>query len=219
MKVQNPIIGRMKGSAGGMTGCKVYDKNILRAKAMEVNNPRTTAQTRQRKFFAQLSGISSTVSPEILRSLYPNKPKAMSRRNSITKQIAEEATLDDTEKSVDFADIKTLGNASTMDFGETTCSQAGSTISVALDPSVKAMTEYADNYMGCAIVNETLGAITFPDTNVNVQTGAMSITAPAGWLATHVLHAIPFIMKEKKGTNVSAVAFGTMAVTKRPARG
>ena len=39
MKVQNPIIGRARGSAGGMTFCKNYDKNVARAKAFEVSNP------------------------------------------------------------------------------------------------------------------------------------------------------------------------------------
>ena len=47
-KVQNPIIGRAKGSAGGMTFSKNYDKNVMRAKAFEVNNPNTQAQQTQR---------------------------------------------------------------------------------------------------------------------------------------------------------------------------
>ena len=219
MKVQNPIIGRMKGSAGGMTGSKVYNKNILRAKAMEVNNPKTAAQTTQRKYFAQLSGVVATVSPEILRALFPNKPKAMSRRNALTKQLAEDVTVDGAVKSIDFANIDTLGNASTMDFGTTTCSQVGTTITVSLAASVKAMTEYADNYMLCVLVNDTLGELAFPDTNVNIESGVMSITAPSGWLATHQIHAIPMIAKEKKGGKIALVGFGTMAVTKRPARG
>ena len=218
MKVQNPIIGRMKGSAGGMTGSKVYDKNVLRAKAMEVNNPKTAAQTTQRNFFAQLSGVVATVSPEILRALFPNKPKAMSRRNSLSKQIAEAYDIQGTDKKIDFAEILTLGNASTMDFGETTCTQVGTTITVSLDASVKAMTEYADNYMLCVLVNETLGELAFPDTNVNIETGVMSITAPAGWLATHQLHAIPMMGNLKKDGKIALVGFGTMAVTKRPAR-
>ena len=218
MKVQNPIIGRAKGSAGGMTASKVYDKNVLRAKAMEVNNPKTTAQMTQRQFFAQLSGVVSTFTPEQLRALFPNKPKTMSRRNALSKQIAEDYTIDGTTKSINFAGIDTLGNASTMEFGTTTCTQAGSTITVTLDNSVKSMTEYADNYMLVALVNETLGEIVLPDTNVNIETGVMAITAPNDWLATHVIHAIPMMGSLKKNGKVALVGFGTMSVTKRPAR-
>ena len=110
MKVQNPVIGRMKGSAGGMTGSKVHNKNVLRAKAMEVNNPHTTAQVTQRDFFTQVQAIASTVSNEQLRSLFGIKPKSMSRRNALAAQIAKAFTIDGTTKSVDFSKLDAIGN-------------------------------------------------------------------------------------------------------------
>ena len=79
MKTQNPWMGRMKGSAGSMTGCKVYDKNVMRAKAFEVNNPKTQAQQTERGFFAQLIAAVATLSDAQLRTLYPQKPKTKSR--------------------------------------------------------------------------------------------------------------------------------------------
>ena len=88
MKVQNPIIGRSRGSAGGMTFCKNYDKNVARAKAFEVSNPNTPAQQNQRTFFKGVSVVTSMFTPDELRTLFPQKPKAMSRRNALSKQIA-----------------------------------------------------------------------------------------------------------------------------------
>ena len=115
MKVQNPIIGRAKGSAGGMTASKVYDKNVLRAKAMEVNNPKTTAQVTQRDFFKQVQAITSTVTTAQLRSLFGIKPKAMSRRNALAAQIAEAYSVNGTTKSVDFSKLGAIGNGEKVD--------------------------------------------------------------------------------------------------------
>lgn len=218
MKIQSPWMGRIKGSAGNMTGCKVYDKNVMRAKAFEVTNPNTQAQQTQRGFFAELTATCTDFSEELLRALFPQKPKTMSRRNAISKQIAESYAINGVVKSIDYEDITTLGNASVMDFGTTSCTNSSGTITVALDASVKANAQYADNYMGTIVWNETKGQFVAPDTNINVQTGELSFSAPAGWENADAIHAIPFIMKEKKGSKVALVGFGTMSVTKRPAR-
>lgn len=110
MKTQNPWMGRVRGSAGNMTGCKVYDKNVLRAKAFEVSNPNTAAQQTQRAFFKEVADIVATVSEEELRSLFGIKPKAMSRRNALSKQVAEAYSIVDGQKVVDFSKLQAIGN-------------------------------------------------------------------------------------------------------------
>ena len=110
MKVQNPIIGRSRGSAGGMTFCKNYDKNVARAKAFEVSNPKTALQTNQRTFFKELMDITKTVSDEELRSLFGIMPKAMSRRNALSKQIAAAYSVVNGQKVVDFTKLQAIGN-------------------------------------------------------------------------------------------------------------
>ena len=110
MKTQNPIIGRSRGSAGGMTFCKVYDKNVARAKAFEVSNPNTPAQQTQRDFFKQVADIVRTVSDEQLRSLFGSKPKAMSRRNALSKQVSAANSIDGSSKAVDFSKLLAIGS-------------------------------------------------------------------------------------------------------------
>lgn len=110
MKTQNPWMGRVRGSAGNMTGCKVYDKNVLRAKAFEVSNPDTAAQQTQRDFFKEVAAIVATVSEEEIRSLFGIKPKAMSRRNALSKQVAAAFSVDATGKHVDFSKLQAIGN-------------------------------------------------------------------------------------------------------------
>lgn len=215
MKGQFPWIGRSRGSAGGMTTCKINDKNVMRAKAFEVTNPNTPAQQNQRNYFAELTKLSGSFTSEQLKSLFPMKPKTMSRRNALTKQLGEDWTTNNGAKVIDFANIDTLGNAKTYDFGETTCTISEGTISVGLASAVKADTTIADNYFVAAIVNDTKGEIYLPITSNKVSTGTLSITAPSGWANTDTIHAIPLVTDCK----IALVGFGTMAITKRPARG
>jgi len=213
-KVQNPIIGRAKGSAGGMTFSKNSDQNVMRAKAFEVNNPKTAAQTTQRDYFKTLVALVSTFSPEQLRTLFPNKPKKMSRRNALTRQLSEDATISGTTKTINFAGINTLGNAKTMDFGTTTATNTNGTIAVTLDDSVKNNTELGDFMFVAAIVNDTKGDIHLPLTSAKVSVGTLSIAAPASWETSDTIHPIPLILD----TTTAPTSWGTMGINERPAR-
>lgn len=219
MKIQSPWMGRVRGSAGQMTGAKVYDKNVLRAKAFEVNNPQTAAQTINRNFFGEVTALCSDFGEDILRALFPLKPKTMSRRNAVTKQIAAYNEVVNGVKVVDFAAIDTLGNASVMDFGDTYITNGVSTITVELDASVKGMTQFADNYMLVVLVNETKQQLAFPDTNVNIETGILAVPYPSGWVSSDEIHPIPMMGNKKKDGKIALVGFGTMGVTKRPSPG
>lgn len=212
MKIQSPWMGRIKGSAGQMTGCKVYDKNVLRAKAFEVSNPNTPAQQTQRKFFADLTALCSDFSDELLRTLFPQKPKTMSRRNAITKQIAVSNTMSGSDKVIDYAKIDTLGNASVMDFGIIDCVFENNKIHLALEESITTNRALAPYYCFAALVNSTKGEIVVPAVFTDVETGEIVYDIPNGWVNTDTIHAIPFITDAK----TQPTGFGTMSVTKRP---
>lgn len=215
MKVQNPIIGRARGSAGGMTFAKNYDKNVARAKAFEVANPKTAAQQNQRGFFASVSEMTADFSADQLRSLFPQKPKAMSRRNALTKQIAGYTTTDNGAKVVDFANIDTIGGAPVMDFGTTTCTYSNSQLVVTLDQSVSNLTEFADNYFIALLVNVTKKELYLGTTSAKVSTGTFNAVVPSSWApSTDTIHAIPLITDSK----AAIVGFGSMSVTKRPVK-
>lgn len=216
-KVQNPIIGRAKGSAGGMTFSKNYSKNVMRAKAFEVSNPNTQAQQTQRGFFAELQEIVASFTPDQIRFLFPNKPKSMSRRNALSKQVAESNTIVGTTKSVDFADIITLGNAPTMDFGTTTVAKTAEAISVTLDSSVANNAELEDYDFVAVLVNDTKKQMVLQSTNSRVGDNNYLTSYPNGWLQTDTIHAIPLITNSKDG-KIALVGFGTLGVQERPAR-
>ena len=110
MKGQFPWIGRSRGSAGGMTTAKINDKNVMRAKAYEVTNPKTAAQVMQRDFFKQVQEVCASVTEDQLRSLFGVKPKTMTRRNALSKQIAAAYSVAGSTKSVDFSKLQAIGN-------------------------------------------------------------------------------------------------------------
>ena len=214
MKVQNPIIGRARGSAGGMTFCKNYDKNVARAKAFEVSNPKTQAQQTQRAFFAELTTLCSDFSDDQLRTLFPNKPKTMSRRNALSKQIGKWYQVEGTEKTIDFTQISTLGNAPGMDMGETTCEFSNGSINVIIDNSVKNNTSLGDYFFLAAIVNETKGEISLTLENGEVSDGSIIMAIPSDWETTDSIHAIPLITDQK--SSAALTSFGSFIIKQRP---
>lgn len=214
MKVQNPIIGRARGSAGGMTFCKNYDKNVARAKAFEVANPKTAAQTTQRNYFKELTALVATFTEEQLRFLFPNKPKAMSRRNALAKQLADYFTVNAGVKSVDYATIDTIGNASTMDQLTATVTFDENNIVVNLNSDVTQDVTVADNYFNAVIINVTKKEVLLPVTSGYVNDGEISIPKPSQWSNTDTYHAIPLI----NNMMTMPTSFGTMYVVKRPAK-
>ena len=193
MKIQSPWMGRIKGSAGNMTGCKVYDKNVMRAKAFEVSNPNTAAQQVQRGYFAELINLVAGFSPEQLRTLFPNKPKAMSRRNALSRQLAEYYKMSGTEKVVDFAAIDTLGNAPTIDFGEVTTEITNSEIEIDITEAAAKYPQYERNFVIFAVVNVTKKQIALQTTGSTLISEIIIIPKPTDWGIDDQVHAIPLI--------------------------
>lgn len=217
MKVQNPIIGRARGSAGGMTFCKNYDKNVARAKAFEVSNPKTPAQENQRTYFKELSGLVAQFSNEELRTLFPNKPKAMSRRNALSKQLAEDVNFVNNQKVIDYAAIDTLGNASTIDFGDVEVVLNGNVFEVSLNDFSGLATQYKDNNFIVALVNANIGEILLAPETALVQVASVEIPKPSNWTANDSITAIPFVL-DLRDSQAQTVNFGSVAVIKRPAK-
>ena len=213
-KVQNPVIGRTKGSAGGMTWAKVYDKNVMKAKVFEANNPKTAAQTVQRDYFKNVSAQAAVFTPDQLRAMFPSKPKGISRRNAVFKQLAEYWEMDGSAKVMKLSDLVTIGNAKTMDMGTTTAAVAGTAVTVTLDDTVKANTFLADYFFVAVLVNDTKNLVYLDITSEKVSVGAISVSLPAGWETTDTIHAIPLITDSK----TAPTSFSSLGVNERPAR-
>ena len=214
MKTQNPLIGRAKGSAGGMTACKMYDKNVLKAKAFEVSDPKTAAQENQRNFFKEVSDLVSQLSEEQIRFLCPKAPKSMSRRNFITKQIASHVTTSSGQKVVDLANIKTLGNGKEVKYFKPAVDVETDEISVYNNESWPSF-EYTKSHQLFALLirvdEKTLELKASADLLINDDVVTFDKN---GATPTSNLYAILFSAK----TTTPLTTFGTMVPIERPAR-
>lgn len=81
--VQNPITGRTKKAFGTAVFSKSYDKNIMRAKPLDVKNPRTPGQMRQRNKFATTVALIKQVKL-LINEVYGKSLPNMSPVNKIT---------------------------------------------------------------------------------------------------------------------------------------
>lgn len=148
MKTQNPWMGRARGSAGNMTSSKVYDKNVMRAKAFEVNNPKTAAQTNERNFFAQCQDLSNQFSEEQLRTLFGIKPKNKSRRNALLSQILKAYTFSEGNKIFYPSALQSIGNGPKVNTPFLDTVGTNETIEIELNPSMLNISpnDYAELY-------------------------------------------------------------------------
>lgn len=214
MKIQSPWMGRVRGSAGNMTGSKVYDKNVLRAKAFEVSNPNTTAQQTERSFFAEVAEFCSTFSEAQLRTLFPTKPKSMSRRNALTKQMTAFSETSNGVKSLSYEYINTLGNAPTSNLLRNDCTIGQTYTEVELDISKEMESQYAFNHFIVAIINDTQKQMLFTTKSSVVGTAVISLHTPSNWQTTDAAHAIALITDSKE--ELTNKDFGSFFVILRP---
>ncbi len=189
-KIQNPIIGRASGQAGGMIFSKSFDKNVMRSRPMTVSNPNTPAQQRQREFFAELTAISKTVSPDTLIDLLPNKPATRSRYSELQKQLAVGRDVSGETGTIDFDIISKVGNGITCITGDGVVTQIISgELSVEWDTlGVISPADTTDPVFLFA-VNQTKKSTAFIETGGSFADAAFQSTLPASWETGDIVHA------------------------------
>ena len=105
--VQNPITGRTRKKFGTAVFSKHYEQNTMRTRPMQVSNPRTEGQVKQRSKFAQTVDLIRQVLP-VVNDAYSNTLKNMSPFNKIvsinSKNIFVEGTNEIDYTKVQFCD-------------------------------------------------------------------------------------------------------------------
>lgn len=96
--IQNPLIGRGKGKMGNAIFTKMYDKNVLRSKPIEVYNPRTAKQMKQRGLFKATTSLASQLLC-VIRDGY-SEVKNMSGYNAFTKDNLGKSVIREDEDIV-----------------------------------------------------------------------------------------------------------------------
>ena len=213
MKTQNPWMGRAKGSAGGMTASKVYNKNVLKAKAFEVNNPNTAAQQMQRMFFAEATKISNSFSEELLRTLFGQMPKGHSRRSELAAQLMITSTISQGQKHVNFAGIKQIGNGVKMNVAITHIEEAATASAVTWNKSDLNIPPGKTPNVLFVVMNKTKGTISVVNSSTLASVETANAITVCGLTAGEEAYIYPTI--EINGENVATKAFGSFIIKTR----
>ena len=208
-KIKQGILGGFQGKVGTVIGASWNGIAYMRGIAQSVKNPKTAGQQIQRGFFREVLDIVGQLSNEQLNFLFPNAPSGMTRRNALVKQLATFKVIDGDTKSVDLGNINSLGNAATADLPDVAIVAADENLTISWDGANEYPTVFVINVTKKKVfmVNSStaFGASGEASFNVGLAAyGEATDTFSGFMLAT--------------GSKIALVGFGTLGVTKRPAR-
>ena len=216
-KIKQGILGGFKGKVGTVVGSSWNGISYMRGIAQSVRNANTPAQQKQRAFFKEVQDLVGQLSDEQMAFLVPNSPKGMTRRNLLSQQIAAVAADNGDTKSVDLANINSLGNAATADMPDVAVTVDGSNLAISWDGASDFRTEHGDEYPVIFVANVTKKKVYLvPSTATIGTTGAQSFNVGLAAYGEAEDTFSGFMLAT--GGKVALVGFGTMIVTKRPAR-
>ena len=216
-KIKQGILGGFKGKVGTVIGSSWNGIAYMRGLAQSVKNPKTAAQTTQRGFFREVLDIVGQFTNEQLAFLFPTAPSCMTRRNALVKQLAAVFAVDGDTKSVDLGNINSLGNAATADMPEVAITAAGENLTISWDGDGDFRAEHGDEYPTIFVANVTKKKVYLVNSTAAIgTTGAQSFNVGLAAYGEAEDTFSGYMMTT--GSKIALVGFGTMIVTKRPAR-
>ena len=216
-KIKQGILGGFRGKVGTVIGASWNGISYMRGLAQSHKNPKTAAQTTQRSFFKEVLDIASQFSDEQMKFLFPENVGGMTRHNALVKQLTEFAAVDGDTKSVDLGNINSLGNAPTAELPEVSITASGENLTISWDGDTANRAEAADEYPTVFVANVTKKKVFLVNSTAALgNTGEVSFNVGLAAYGEEGDTFSGYMMLT--GSKIYLVGFGTMAVTKRPAR-
>ena len=189
----------------------------MKGQAQSVRNPKTPAQMIQRDFFKEVQDLAGQFSNEQLAFLFPNSPKNMTRRNALAQQLAADPIATDDAKHVDLANLNSIGNAAAAELPDVTIAAAGENLTISWNGNGDFRAEHSDEYPTIFVANVTKKKVYLVNSTATIgETGAQSFNVGLAAYGEATDTFSGFMLAT--GSKIVLVGFGTMAVTKRPAR-
>ena len=215
-KIKQGILGGFRGKVGTVVGS--YWNGIFYMKALPQSYKKGRSGSKmQQGYFKELITLAMSLSNEDLEFIYPRKPKGMTRRNLLVKQLAEFAEFIGKSKTVDLDNLSTLGNAPTTDLPAVTVAANRSDLQISWDATTYYRDQHPDDYPVILIANINqqklfliassvpLGASGKQSFEVSIKPYGNESDEFSGFMFVTV-------------SNRNRYGHGTMGVTKRPAR-
>ena len=118
-------------------------------------DPKTAAQMAQRAFFKEIQDLVGQLTAEQQIFLIPTTPQGMTRRNMLAKQLAEDPVVTADSKSVNLAELATIGNAPTAALPKVNVTTSLSNLVISWDEENDWRTAHANEYPTIFVANVT----------------------------------------------------------------
>jgi len=216
-KIKQGILGGFKGKVGTVIGSSWNGIAYMKGLPQSQKDPKTAAQMAQRDFFREVQDLVGQLTYEQLVFLFPNSAKGMSRRNLLVKQLSADPLIAEGAKHTDLTDITSLGNAPTADLPDVTITASRSNITITWDAENDWRAQHGDEYPTICVFNVTQKKIFLVHSTVTVgASGSQSFSVNHDAFGIGSDEYSGFMLST--GSKIRLVGFGTLSVTKRPAR-
>ena len=220
-KIKQGILGGFKGKVGTVIGASWNGIAYMKGLPQSQKDPKTAAQMRQRAFFREVQNLVGQLTAEQQKFLIPETPQGMTRRNMLAKQLAEDPVVTDDNKTVDLANLKTIGDAPTADLPDVTVTADTLESSPVLKMQWAAENDWrsthGDEYPTIFVANVTQRKIFLVNSTAAVgASGEAGFTVPLATYGEATDTFSGFMLST--GRKIYLVGFGTLGVVNRPAR-
>ena len=154
-KIKQGILGGFKGKVGTVIGSSWNGIAYMKGLPQSQKDPKTAAQMAQRAFFKEIQDLVGQLTAEQQLFLIPTTPQGMTRRNMLAKQLAEDPVVTADSKSVNLAELATIGNAPTAALPKVNVTTSLSNLVISWDEENDWRTAHANEYPTIFVANVT----------------------------------------------------------------
>ena len=216
-KIKQGILGGFKGKVGTVIGASWNGIAYMKGLPQSQKDPKTAAQMAQRAFFKEIQDLVGQLSAEQQIFLIPSTPQGMTRRNMLVKQLAEDPVVTADSKSVNLAELATIGNAPTAALPKVNVTTSLSNLVISWDEENDWRTAHANEYPTIFVANVTQKKIFLAHSTVVI--GASGEQAFNADIATYGEASDEFGgFMLSTGAVTAPHGYGTLSVATRPER-
>ena len=213
-KIRQGILGGFRGKVGTVVGS--YWNGIFYMKGLPQSYRKGRSGSKmQQGYFKELVTLAMSLSNEDLEFIYPKKPKGMTRRNLLVKQLASYAVLVDKSKTVDLDSLTSLGNAPVTDLPAVTVAANRTVLQISWEDVTYYRDQHPEDYPVILVANITQQQLFLVASPVMMKSsGKQSFDIDLKPYGRERDEFSGFMFATGQGG--AKVGFGTLGVTKRP---
>ena len=213
-KIKQGILGGFRGKVGTVVGS--YWNGIFYMKGLPQSYKKGRSGSKmQQGYFKELVTLAMSLSNEDLEFIYPRKPKGMTRRNLLVKQLASYAAVVGKSKTVDLDSLTTLGNAPVTDLPAVTVAYGREGLQISWDGVTYYREQHPEVYPVILVANITQQRLFLIASPVAMKSsGKQSFEVDGKPYGDSRDDFSGFMFATGQGG--AKVGFGTLGVTKRP---